>query len=142
MKISYGKRQSHRQSDKKHSFLFKNNRSSWHLNKLRKVCHYVPKYLQSKGYNIIPINPNAEQILGKQCLKDIEGIEETIDVIQIFRPSDQVLPFVKSAISKNPKTIWLQKGIHNTQAEKLALEKGIDVVFNRCMFEEHQRLFG
>ena len=107
-----------------------------------KSAHYVPRYLQSKGYNIIPINPNSEQILGKQCLKSIEDIKETVDIIQIFRPSDQVLPFVKSAISKKPKTIWLQKGIHNTQAEEIALEKGIDVVFNRCMFEEYQRLFG
>ena len=107
-----------------------------------KSAQYVPKYLQSKGYDIIPINPNAEQILGKPCLKTIEDIEDKVDIIQIFRPSDQVLPFVKSAISKKPKTVWLQKGIHNTEAEELALEKGIDVVFNRCMFEEHQRLFG
>ena len=107
-----------------------------------KSAQYVPKYLQSKGYDIIPINPNAEQILGKQCLKTIEDIEDKLDIIQIFRPSDQVLPFVKSAISKKPKTVWLQKGIHNAEAEEIALEKGIDVVFNRCMFEEHQRLFG
>ncbi|MDH3203354.1 MAG: CoA-binding protein [Nitrosopumilus sp.] len=107
-----------------------------------KSAHYVPKYLQSKGYDIVPINPNAEQILGKRCLKSIEDVEDAIDIVQIFRPSDQVLPFVKIAISKNPKVIWLQKGIHNLQAEELALEKGIDVVFNRCMLEEHQRLFG
>lgn len=106
-----------------------------------KSAHYVPKYLQSKGYEIIPINPNAEQILGKQCLQSIGDIEEQVDVVQIFRPSDQVLPFVKGAISKKPKVIWLQKGIHNEQAEEIALENGIDVVFNRCMFEEHQRLF-
>ena len=106
-----------------------------------KSSHYVPKYLQSRGYDVIPINPNAEQILGKRCLKDIEDAKDNIDIVQIFRPSDQVIPFVKSAISKKPKTIWLQKGIHNTQAEELALEKGIDVVFNRCMLEEHQRLF-
>ena len=106
-----------------------------------KSAHYVPKYLQSRGYDVIPINPNAEQILGKHCLKNIEDVKDNIDIVQIFRPSDQVIPFVKSAISKKPKTIWLQKGIHNTQAEELALEKGIDVVFNRCMLEEHQRLF-
>ncbi|WP_420545253.1 CoA-binding protein [Nitrosopumilus sp.] len=105
-----------------------------------KPAHYS-KYLQSKGYDIIPINPNAEQILGKQCLKDVKDVKEAIDVVQIFRPSDQVLPFVKNALLKNPKMIWLQKGIHNAQAEELALEKGIDIVFNRCMFEEHRRLF-
>ena len=70
-----------------------------------KSAQYVPEYLQSKGYDIIPINPNAEQILGKHCLKTIEDIEDKVDIIQIFRPSDQVLPFVKSAISKKPKTV-------------------------------------
>ena len=107
-----------------------------------KPAHYVPKYLQSKGYNIIPINPNAGKILGKQCLKTIEDVEDKVDIIQIFRPSDQVLAFVKSATTKKPKTVWFQKGISNAEAEDLVLEKGIDVVFNRCMFEEHQRLFG
>ena len=74
-------------------------------------------------------------------MKSIKDVKDRVDVVQIFRPSDQVLPFVKQAISKKPKVIWLQKGIHNPQAEELALEKGIDVVFNRCMLEEHQRLF-
>ena len=105
-----------------------------------KSAHYVPKYLQSKGYRIIPINPSAEEILGKKCLKSVSDIAEEVDIIDIFRPSEQVLPFVKEAISKKPKIIWLQKGIHNLESEELALENGIDVVFNRCMYEEHQRL--
>ena len=75
-------------------------------------------------------------------MKSINDIKvKEVDIVQIFRPSDQVLPFVKEAMSKRSKVIWLQKGIHNMQAEELALEKGIDVVFNRCMFEEHRRLF-
>ena len=106
-----------------------------------KSAHYVPKYLQSKGYNIIPINPSAEQILGEQCFKNIGDVHRKIDIVDIFRPSDQVLPLVQSAITKKPKVVWLQKGIHNKHAEELALERGIYIVFNRCMLEEHQRLF-
>jgi len=61
--------------------------------------------------------------------------------VDIFRPSEDVLPFVKDAIKKKPKVIWLQEGIHNVEAEKLARSNGIMVIFNRCMLAEHQRLF-
>ncbi|MEM2160237.1 MAG: CoA-binding protein, partial [Candidatus Nitrosotenuis sp.] len=66
---------------------------------------------------------------------------EQIDIVDVFRPSDQVLQVVREAIKKKPKVIWLQEGIHNPEAEELARKAGIDVVFNRCMLAEHQRLF-
>jgi len=66
---------------------------------------------------------------------------EPIDIVDVFRPSDQVLPVVQQAIKKKPKVIWLQEGIHNVEAEELARKEGIKVVFNRCMLAEHQRLF-
>ena len=105
-----------------------------------KAAHFVPKYLSEQGYDITPINPNADKILGKKCYPDISSIEHSIDIIDIFRPSDQVLPIVQEAIKKNPQVIWLQEGIHNLEAEELAREHGIDIVFNRCMLAEHQRL--
>ena len=105
-----------------------------------KAAHFVPKYLSEQGYDVTPINPNADKILGKKCYPDISSIEHSIDIIDIFRPSDQVLPIVQEAIKKNPQVIWLQEGIHNLEAEDLAREHGIDVVFNRCMLAEHQRL--
>jgi uncharacterized protein len=107
---------------------------------LSKAAHYVPKYLSDNGYDIIPVNPSAEEILGKKCYDSILEIDEPVDVIDIFRPSEQVLPFVKEAIRKKPKVIWLQEGIHNSEAEELARKEGIKVVFNRCMLAEHQRL--
>ncbi len=105
-----------------------------------KAAHYVPRYLSENGYDIIPVNPSTDEILGKKSYDSVSDINEQIDVVDIFRPSDQVLPFVKEAIKKKPKVIWLQEGIHNLEAEELAKSHGIKVVFNRCMLAEHQRL--
>ena len=105
-----------------------------------KAAHFVPKYLSENGFDIIPINPNSNEILNKKCYKEITEVDGEIDIVDVFRPSEDVLPFVKDAIKKNPKVIWLQEGIHNEEAENLAREHGNDVVFNRCMLAEHQRL--
>ena len=70
----------------------------------------------------------------------VTDVPDEIDIVDVFRPSDQVMPIIKEAIKKKPKVIWLQEGIHNKDAEKLAHDAGIDVVFNRCMLAEHQRL--
>lgn len=106
-----------------------------------KAAHYVPKYLADQGYNITPVNPTADAILGKRCYKSIDEIKTPVDIVDVFRPSDQVLPVIQEAIKKKPKVIWLQEGIHNQEAEDLARKAGIKVVFNRCMLAEHQRLF-
>ena len=105
-----------------------------------KAAHFVPKYLSENGFDIIPVNPNSDEILNKKCYTEINDIKADIDIVDVFRPSEDVLPFVKDAIKKNPKVIWLQEGIHNEEAENLARAHGIDVVFNRCMLAEHQRL--
>ena len=105
-----------------------------------KAAHYVPKYLSDNGYDVIPVNPSSDEILGKKCHGSVLDIDEQIDIVDVFRPSDQVLPFVKDAIKKKPKVIWLQEGIHNSEAEELAKSHGIKVIFNRCMLAEHQRL--
>ena len=105
-----------------------------------KAAHYVPKYLSDNGFNVIPVNPSSDEILGEKCYDSVLDIDEQIDIVDVFRPSDQVLPFVKDAIKKKPKVIWLQEGIHNSEAEALAKSHGIKVVFNRCMLAEHQRL--
>ena len=106
-----------------------------------KAAHYVPKYLSDNGYDIIPINPTADTILGKRCYETVSDIDGHIDIVDVFRPSDQVLPVIIEAIKKKPKVIWLQEGIHNPEAEELARKAGIQVVYNRCMLAEHQRLF-
>ncbi len=105
-----------------------------------KAAHFVPKYLTEQGYNIIPINPTADKILDRKCYSNVTEIDQPIDIVDVFRPSDQVLPFVEEAIKMKPKIIWLQEGIHNSEAEELARNQGIKVVFNRCMLAEHRRL--
>lgn len=105
-----------------------------------KAAHYVPKYLADNGYDITPVNPTTDEILGKKSYDKVSEINEEIEIVDVFRPSDQVLPFIQEAIKKKPKVIWLQEGIHNAEAEELARKEGIDVVFNRCMLAEHQRL--
>lgn len=106
-----------------------------------KAAHYVPKYLLQNGYNILPVNPTADEILEKKCYASVSDVPELIDIVDVFRPSDQVLPVVQEAIKKKPKVIWLQEGIHNVEAEELARKEGIKIIFNRCMLAEHQRLF-
>ena len=106
-----------------------------------KAAHFVPKYLLEQGYDITPINPIAEEILGKKSYPNISSVADPIDIVDIFRPSEQVLPVVQDAIKIKPKVIWLQEGIHNLEAEELARKHGIKVVYNRCMLAEHQRLF-
>ncbi len=105
-----------------------------------KAAHYVPKYLSDNGYDITPVNPTAKEILGKKCYDSVSEIDGEIEIVDIFRPSDQVLPFIQDAIKKKPKVIWLQEGIHNSEAEELARKEGIKVVYNRCMLAEHKRL--
>ena len=74
-----------------------------------KAAHYVPKYLVDNGYDVTPVNPTANEILGKKCYSSISEIDEEIDIIDIFRPSDQVLPFVQEAIKKNLKLFGFKK---------------------------------
>jgi len=106
----------------------------------RKAAHFVPKYLSENNYEITPVNPNADEILGRKSYDEISQVDGEIEVVDVFRPSDQVLPIIIEAIKKKPKVIWLQEGIHNEEAEELARKAGIKVVFNRCMLAEHRRL--
>lgn len=108
-----------------------------------KPAHFVPKYLISQGYNIIPVNPTTNMILNKKSYSSVSEIEQKVHVVEIFRKSEDVLDVVQDVVKKNGiKLIWMQEGIYNREAELLAKKYGIDVVYNRCMMEEHRRLFG
>jgi predicted CoA-binding protein len=101
----------------------------------------VASYLQSKGYRIIPINPNVPEVLGEKAYPDIHSIptEIQVDVVDIFRKSEEVLPHVKEAISRGGvKLIWLQEGVYNQEAEKLAIEAKIPIIMNACMMKSHK----
>ena len=108
-----------------------------------KAGHYVPKYLIQHGYNVIPVNPTASEVLGRKSYSTVSDIPGRVDIVDIFRRSEDVLPVVDDAVHKKDqiKVIWMQEGIYNDEAEKLAKNNGLDVVFNRCMMAEHRRLF-
>jgi uncharacterized protein len=109
-----------------------------------KAAHYVPKYLIEHGYNVIPVNPTiTTEVLGRKVYSTIADVPETIDIVDVFRRSEDVTAVIDDAIKKKDeiKVIWMQSGIYNEEAEKKAKENGIDVVYNRCMMAEHKRLF-
>ena len=110
----------------------------------QKPAHYVPKFLIKHGYKVIPVNPNAEEILKLRAFKSLEELEEEVDIVNVFRPSDQVLEIAKQVLKmkKKPKVFWMQEGIYNQEAAELLKRNGITVVWNRCMMREHNRLFG
>lgn len=105
-----------------------------------KAAHYVPKYLIDNGYDVTPVNPTAEKILNISCYDSVSEIEDSVDIIDVFRPSEQISFIIRDCIEKKPKVIWLQEGIHDFESEELARKAGILVVFNRCMLAEHMRL--
>jgi predicted CoA-binding protein len=105
-----------------------------------KDAHRVPRYLQEQGYRIIPINPQAEEILGERAYPSLGEVKARVDIVQVFRPSEQAYAVVQEAIKLRPKAIWMQRGIVNEEAARLAEERGIAVVMDRCMMAEHKRL--
>ena len=106
-----------------------------------KPANFVPKYLIENGYNIIPVNPTTSEVLGRKSYATISDVPEQVDIVDVFRRSEDVPIIVEDAINKKGvKVIWMQSGIYNEEAERRAKENGIDVVFNRCMKVEHSML--
>jgi len=107
-----------------------------------KPSHQVPKYLVEHGYSVIPVNPTVTEVLGRKCYPSVAAINERIDVVDVFRKSEDVPGVIDDVLKKKDgiKVFWMQLGIYNEDAEKKAKENGIDVVYNRCMMEEHKRL--
>jgi len=105
-----------------------------------KASNGVARYLKSKGYRVIPVNPGAERVLGEKSYKSLSDIPERIDVVDIFMRAEKVVPFVEEAIKLEPKAIWLQLGIISDEAKRLVDEKGILFIMDRCMKLEHSRL--
>ena len=107
-----------------------------------KAANYVPKYLIEKGYKVIPVNPTYDSILGLKSYSKVSEIPHAVDIVDIFRKPEDVLPIAKDALlKKGIKVLWMQLGIYNPEAKEIAERNGIEVVYNRCMLREHQRLF-
>lgn len=101
--------------------------------------YYVPEYLQKQGYRIIPVNPKLKEALGQTAYPDLYTIPEPVDLVLIFRRSEEVLPIVEQAIAIGAKAIWMQLDIINHEAANRAHNAGLSVVMDRCMKVEHMR---
>jgi uncharacterized protein len=104
-----------------------------------KAGYYVPAYLQSQGYRIIPVNPTLEQALGEKSYPDLLAVPQPVDLVLIFRRSESVPPFVDQAIQVGARAVWMQLGIVNLSAAQKAEAAGLDVVMDACMMVEHRR---
>jgi uncharacterized protein len=102
--------------------------------------NHVGSYLQEAGYRIVPVNPAEKEILGEVCYPNLTSIPEKIDVVDIFRRSEDVLPIVEEAISIGARAVWMQEGVVNDDAARKAMISGLKVVMDRCIKKEHARL--
>ena len=103
---------------------------------------FASKYMQQKGYKIIPVNPRYSEILGEKCYKSLLDIEEKVDIVDCFRKSDDILPIATDAIKIKAKVLWMQLSVFNEDATVLSRNAGLKVVQDRCVKIEHARLFG
>lgn len=105
-----------------------------------RASHGVAHYMQQHGYRIVPVNPNVTEVLGEQSYADLESIPFPVDMVNIFRRSEAVPPFVDSAIRIGAKSVWMQEGIAHDEAAAAAQAAGLEVVMDRCLLKEHIRL--
>ena len=96
--------------------------------------------MKGQGYRIIPVNPAIQEVGGDKCYPDLASVPDRIDIVDVFRRSDEVLPVVDAAIKIGAKVIWMQEGIVNEEAANKAREAGLMVVMDKCMLKEHARL--
>jgi predicted CoA-binding protein len=97
----------------------------------------VAAYMQSQGRRVIPVNPNETHVLGEPAYPSLAAVPGTIDLVNIFRKSEEVLPIVEEAIARGANAVWMQEGVINEQAAVRAREAGLLVVMDRCWFKEH-----
>ena len=103
---------------------------------------FAAKYMQEHGYRAIPVNPNAEEILGEKCYPSVAAIPGAVDIVDCFRKPEEMPGLAREAVAKGAKVLWMQLGIRNDEAAKLASDAGLDVVMNRCVKIEHARILG
>jgi uncharacterized protein len=104
--------------------------------------YFAAKYMQEHGYRVIPVNPKYESILGEKCYKSLRDIPEKVDLVDIFRKSNDVMPIAEEAIAIGAKVLWQQLGVKNEAAAAKARAAGLEAVMDRCVKIEHGRLFG
>jgi len=108
--------------------------------KPERPSHYVAMYMKGQGYNIIPVNPGHSEIAGMNSFPSLLEIPQTIDVVDVFRRSEFVLPIAESAVTVGAKALWLQDGVINKEGSAIAKKAGLLVVMNDCMLRRHRQI--
>ena len=111
--------------------------AEWH-----RPSFFAAKYMQEHGYRVVPVNPRYDEILGERCYASLEAIPHPVDLVDVFRRTEDVLPIAQQALAIGAKGLWQQIGVKNLEAERIAREAGLDTVMDRCVKIEHARLFG
>jgi predicted CoA-binding protein len=104
--------------------------------------NFAAKYMQDHGYRVIPVNPRYTEVLGQRCYPDLASIPEPVDLVDCFRKPGEMVPLAHAAVAIGAKVLWMQLGIRNEEAARIASDAGLDVVMDRCVKIEHARLMG
>jgi len=104
--------------------------------------NFAAKYLLDHGFEVIPVNPKYDEILGQKCYADLRDIPIPVDIVDLFQRVERVPPYVDQAIEIGAKVVWMQLGIVHDEAAQKAQQAGLEVVMDRCMKIEYARLFG
>jgi uncharacterized protein len=110
--------------------------------KTERDSNVVARYLKEQGYKIIPVNPAEKEVLGEKSYPDLTAVPVKVDVVDIFRKSEDVLPIVRQAVQIGAGAVWMQEGVVNKEAAAEARRAGLKVVMNKCMRKQHIRLHG
>ncbi len=109
----------------------------WH-----RPSYFAAKYMQDHGYRVIPVNPTYDTVLGERCYPSLTAIPEKVDLVDCFRKAEEIVPIARDAVAKGARVLWMQLGIRNDEAARIACDAGLDVVMNRCVKIEHARILG
>jgi len=111
--------------------------AEWH-----RPSFFAAKYMQQHGYRVVPVNPRYAEVLGERCYASLADIPHPVDMVDVFRRADDVLPIAEQAIAIGARCLWQQIGVANLAADELARDAGLDSVLDRCVKIEHARIFG
>jgi uncharacterized protein len=104
--------------------------------------YFAAKYMQDHGYRIVPVNPNYKEVLGEKCYAELRAIGHPVDIVDCFRKAEEMVPIARDAVAIGARVLWMQLGIRNAEAAKIASDAGLDVVMDRCVKIEHARILG
>ncbi|MDR1163859.1 MAG: CoA-binding protein [Candidatus Accumulibacter sp.] len=104
--------------------------------------YFAAKYMKEHGYRIVPVNPRHSEILGEKSYPDLKAIPFPVDLVDVFRKPEDCVPIARDAVTIGAKTLWMQIGVINEEAKKIAEDAGLEVVMDRCVKIEYGRLFG